>query len=462
MFELFVQDSVVFLIGIVVSIWVLWRRTRSWPGLRPFGLLYIAGTHSSYNILVKPINDFNLVVPRTFLTHAKVSGPLSVLDALMVLLLIVAIVQALSAGRQSISIPREFRLVFFKDVFLAAISLFLFVMLSGQTGSPLGGELMWYRQLLYYIMLFYFADRSLRRHVELDLIQVFLTFMWIDVINLLCGFISTLIYGDIVWQRYFLNVTIIDQENPMLAIMYPLVLIYMWIRRSAFDIPRTAVIACVLITVLLIANFYKGSIAYILLFLPFTVLYAVFHRRNSFRPLAASLAILPMGALFYWIFFVAFSAAPLQTRGSQFIDLTTSMSSLGGVYPIVGIGNGTLYTRNFTDDDQGEVKAIDLEEIGDKASIMQSPGAQIYKATGLPGLAVHAIVLLLAGAALVKKAITDHPVAVASGYIILMQFALNFTFLDPTGMVAFLVVKLFIFMVLARRAKNAQRKELAT
>jgi hypothetical protein len=127
----------------------------------------------------------------------------------------------------------------------------------------------------------------------------------------------------------------------------------------------------------------------------------------------------------------------------------------------VGIGNGTLYTRNHTDEDQGEVKALDLEERGDKASIMQTPGLQIYKATGLPGLVVHAVVFLLSAALLVKKVIVDHPLAVAGGYIILLQFMLNFTFLDPTGMVAFLVGKFFLFMTLARRSISARRKALA-
>jgi hypothetical protein len=284
--------------------------------------------------------------------------------------------------------------------------------------------------------------------------------MWIDAINLGCGLLSTFVYGDLVWQRYFLNVTIIDQEDPMIALMYPLILVYMWVRNSKFGMPRSVIVCSMSITFLLLANFYKGSIAYILLFLPFTVLYAALHRRRSFRPMVASLAILPLGALFYWIFFIAFSAAPLQTRGSQFTDLTSFMSTLGDVYPIVGIGNGTLYDRNHTDEDAGEVKAIDLEENAGKASVMQTPGAQIYKATGLPGLVLHLGVVLFAGAFMIRKIVVDHPLAVAGGYLILMQFALNFAFLDPTGMSTFLVVKLFIFTSLARRAVSV--KKLAT
>lgn len=457
-----VEDSFVFMIGILTSIWVLLRNTRLCKRLRPFGLLYIAGTHSSYNILVKPISDYNLVVPRTFLTHAKAAGSLSILDVMMVSVILVMVARWILSGFRSFRIPKEFRLVLVKDIYLAAISLFLFVVLSAQTGSPLGGEVSWYRQLVYYIALFYLANRCLLYRGSLDLVQAFLAFVWIDLINLTCGLISTLIYGDIVWQRYLLNVTIIDQEDPLIALMYTLILIYMWIRRSAFGIPRAAVLACFLITALLIANFYKGTIAYILLFLPFTVLYFVLHRRKTFRPLVASLAIVPMAALFYWVFFIAFSATPLETRKGQFTDLTESMSSLGGAYSIVGIGNGTFYTRNYTDDDRGEARAIVLEESGDKAFIMQTPVLQIYKATGLPGLVLHTIVFLLAGSFLVKKVITDHPLAVAGGYIILMQFALNFTFLDPTGMVTFLVVKLFIFMSLARPATSEPRKALAS
>ena len=462
MFELIAEDSVIFLLGVIVSIALLWKRSKAFPGLRPFGLLYIGGTLSSYNIMVKPIHDYNLVVARTLLPHGKVLGPLSVLDTLMVLVLLYLIVWSRASERRSFRIPREFRLVLAKDLFLAAISLVLFLLLAGQTSSPLGGEVAWYRQILYYIVLFFLGNKFLRRHPDANLTQVFMTFVWIDVVNFGCGFLSTLVYSDIVWQRYFLNVTIIDQEDPMIAIMYALVLVYMWVRKSTFGIPRSGILACVLITVLLLANFYKGSIAYILLFLPFTAVYAIVHRRNSFRPLVASLSILPVGALFYWIFFVAFSAAPLQTRESQFTDLTVFMSQLGDAYPIVGIGNGTLYERFHTDEDQGEVKAIDLEENAGKASVMQSPGAQIYKATGLPGLAVHGVVLLLACAWMIRKVIVAHPLALASGYLICMQFVLNFAFLDPTGMVAFLVVKLFIFTALARRAMPVGRRVAAS
>ena len=457
LFEMLAEDSVLFFIGILASIFVLWRRTRPYPGLRPFGLLYIVGTHSSYNIMVKPINDYNLVVARTFMTHGKVVGPLSVLDTLMLVLMLAMLGWSRASERRSFRIPKEFRLIFLKDLALAGISLFLFGVLAAQTGSPLGGEIAWYRQILYYLVLFVFANRFLRRHPEVSLADVFVTFVWIDVINLICGFASTFIYGDLVWQRYFLNVTIIDQEDPMIAIMYPLMLAYMWIRKSTFGISRAVIGWSILITVLLLANFYKGSIAYIFLFLPFTAFWAIVRRRNALRPLVATLSILPAGMLFYWIFFIAFAATPLQTRQSQFTDLTTFMSALGDAYPVVGIGNGILYDRNSTEDDQGETKAIDNELDPGKASVMQSPGAQIYKATGLPGLVAHIVVLFVAGTLMIRKIIVDHPLSMAGGYLICMQFALNFTFLDPTGMVTFLVVKLFLFTTIARRTVQTGR-----
>lgn len=451
MFDLFVEDSLVFLSAALICLAVLWRRTRHCKALRPFGLLYIAGTLSSYNIMVKPVHDYNLVIPRTFLTHGKFVGPLSVLDALMILGLLLAWLWPGRTRQRNSVVPKEFRLILLKDLALAGLSLLLFLYLMDRTASPLGGELAWYRQIIYLVALFAVVDRFLQRHPPVDLLQVFVTFMWIDAINLLSGYVSTLVYGDLTWQRYFLNVTIIDQDDVMIAVMYPLILMCMWVNKSRFQMSRTVIGFSLLISALLFANFYKGSIAYILLFLPFLVVYAWSKKRNTSRPMTATLAILPVAALFYWIFFVLSSTASLETRANQFSDLTAFMGSTGTAYPVVGIGNGTLYDRNSSDEDEGETKQIDQEENPNKASAMQSPGAQIYKAVGLPGLLLHAAALLLACSRMIRKVIVNHPIAVASGYLICMHFALNFLFLDPTGVVAFLIVKLYLFTTLAKR-----------
>jgi hypothetical protein len=203
-----------------------------------------------------------------------------------------------------------------------------------------------------------------------------------------------------------------------------------------------------------LANFYKGSIAIIAIFLPFLIILAVIKRQDIMRPIMVLVGLLPFVAIFAWIFLILYSTAPLQTRSGQFVDLANYMEKLGSAIPYVGMGNGTFYERNFNEEDQGEAKKIDLEEAENKAVVMQSPVAQIYKSAGIFGLIVHILVFLAASVHMISKVVVNHPISAASGYLVCMLFIMNFFFFDPTGTTAFGIAKLYIFMTICRRASK--------
>lgn len=103
--SLIILDSIVFFITLIIGFLYVWRFNKKNNIGYSFLVLmffYIICSYSSYNIMVKPIHDYNLAIPRTFIFHFKVFGPLVPLDILSVLALFFIIIRKLSSSNPRI------------------------------------------------------------------------------------------------------------------------------------------------------------------------------------------------------------------------------------------------------------------------------------------------------------------------------------------------------------------------
>lgn len=86
---LILQDSIVFFLFLAIAL-IYFLIVAKKNGFNIYTIIlfsiYIICSYSSYNIMVKPIHDFNIAIPRTGIYHFKVIGPLAPIDIIFLLL----------------------------------------------------------------------------------------------------------------------------------------------------------------------------------------------------------------------------------------------------------------------------------------------------------------------------------------------------------------------------------------
>jgi len=459
MFELFVYDSIVFLSSVIIALVFLVKRTRHNKYLLTLGIIYILGTFSSYNIMVKPIMDYLIIVPRNAFYHLKLIGPASLSDVLMIIgIIFIMLYSFLYKKRINYLFPKVFTPIFLRDLLIIIFSMIMFLMLKDVTGSKIQNEIIWYRQFIYYCFLFMLINEYMKSKSPYDFANIFMTFLVLDVMNFISGFISTtFIYKDIVWQRYFANVTIIDQDDYIIALMYLLLLIYYLVSGDKTKKTRLYKFSIVTISILIICNFVKGIFLFAALFIPFMA-FAAFKlkQKGAYRRIFALFAVIPFAALSFYLFAVVGSkhSQSLSTRSDAMNDYFSSVSKLGDTYFLTGIGNGTYYFRNDSDD-LGETKAIERENTPNQAFIMQTIFIQFYKAGGIVAILVYLVFTTIGVKVFLNKYLIDHPFAIVACYQICLAMTLNFFFFSPEASNTFNIAREYLLLsILVTQSKT--------
>lgn len=394
--SLIFADSIVFFISLVVSFLYVWRFNKNYKLGGAFLFLmffYIICSYSSYNIMVKPIHDYNLAIPRTFIFHYKVFGPLAPLDILCVLALFIIIIRKLSSANPAVlsinsTVSTYVKYMVIQGGFfaiLSTVSFFVYIQSGGK--GLVTDQLISFRGVLYFIIFIYLFQLCTERIKEIDFYVIFRFFVIIDFINLVSGFISSIIYKDYVWSRYGMNISIIDQDD-----VYNFFTIYGVLLVSFFltkPLKRKVIyVLSVIIGVLVYANMYKYVfvVGVIYFFYDFVV--------NSLK---GRVAVLKLGAVAIAAVFLASTflmlstSKSMNTRSGQINDY---WEYTGSKFPalLIGIGNGGQFYSPTDTDDDGEIKVIDKEN--NSASYrksIQTPFVSFIKVVGPLGV----IVLLL-------------------------------------------------------------------
>lgn len=460
MLDSFIYDAVLYVITVLIGVGIAIHRLNHDRSLLWFALLYIAGTYSSYNIMIKPIMDFNLVVPRNFLYHYKLLGPLSMLDLLMILCCFIFVAKSIYNLKVPLVVPQPLRLVLYRDVIIIFVSALAFVLLKDISGSRLQNEIIWYRQLFYYIGLFSLIAAYVKyRDNSFDFERTFITFLLLDTVNFLSGFIATtFIYKGITWQRYFLNVSIIDQDDYPIAFVYLLLAMLFIVLNKKATKSKICNILIFSIALLVLFNFVKGIYLFALLFIPFLFFTSLrTNSKNTYRSLFALLLMVPAALFLLYVFTVVGSkySSSLNTRSDALHDYLDTVNSYGSIYHLIGTGNGTYYTRNYSDEDKGEIKAIDKENYENKVFIMQTIFTQFYKAGGLVGIICYIVLSSVAIYTLISSQLNNHPYSIVVTYHLCVIILLNFMFFAPEASVSFTVVKEYLLLTLINSNRSA-------
>lgn len=448
-------DFFVFIIGFIVSTLFLVKRFyKNWP-LLLLGIFYIIGTLSSYNIMIKPIHDFNIVIARNFFYHYELVGPLSVLDILILLCLGIATFILLIKPTKILT--KEFSIIILRDIIIGVISFSIFLYLKSSMNTEFQTELMWLRGVPYYLIFFILITYSLRQNKNhYNFSYVFITFLIIDVINILSGLYSTFIYQDYVWQRYGMNVSIIDQDDAnTIVIFYSLLFLAVsFIRRKDF-FSAWEYFLFFLFFILGIINFYKTIYALIFLFLIFLVFFLYsFHLKKRFFILVTFLFVFSLPFLNIFSYFSG--STPIETRLLQLKDFTDYTLELGTEYLFVGIGNGTYYPHSSREEDKGEKKQIDIDEKSGFAKNLQTPFISIIKPAGIIGIFIFTFLSIISILLIFKKFLCINPFLVAFVFFISYKFISGTFILDPSAVFSFSFAKLLLLSLLLRNEVTTQ------
>ncbi|AYO37046.1 MULTISPECIES: hypothetical protein [Serratia] len=417
-------------------------------------LIYIICSYSSYNIMVKPIHDFNIAIPRTAIYHFKVAGPLAPIDVIFLLIFsFVCFKKIITRSMFTYQIVKSTSIIT-KYITLQALLLgvvstmgFISYIQSGGQGE-INDQIIYCRGIIYFLVLIFLFQKACENLKDFDFYKLFTIFCIIDVLNLISGFISSLIFHDYVWERYGMKITIIDQDKATTYfVLYALLLTSLLFTKPLKY--KLIYICSALIGLVMFSNMYK----FIFLLAFIYVVYEFFV--NAFR---GKIAVVKMS--FLTVGLVAALSAVLMlsnskamnTRSSQFGDY---WEYTGSKFPAVaiGIGYGGKYYSPSDTDDQGEIKEIDVENgTANYRKSVQTPLLTQIKNGGLIGFGITIVFALFAGLYMTRMNMSL-PVNVIYNAIcfnIMWIMCGTSVVLQPTPMIIVTFAKLLLLFYLIR------------
>jgi len=386
-----IYDSILFVISLIIAIVFVIKNSKS--TFRIFLIIYVLMTYSSYNIMIKPIHDYNIVIPRTALFHYKLVSILSIADVLMIITFIIFAVLYIKKGHIYTVKSKLLNIVYIgmiRDALVLIISSIGFFIYSQHVSSEYFSVADQFRNArgLIYITVFLFFTYNILIKNKLSFIKVFYIFLVIDFINLISGFLATFLYKNYVWQRYFMNVVIIDQDDTGITMFYAtLVFISLYIGHK-MRLPKFFYLVILSATGLMILTFSKGFFFYLFLAFIFVIVLKAINKQD-FRLQFLSF-ILIIGISSPAIIYFSNSHA-ITTRVAQIDDYFKYIDTLQNnkVYLLLGIGYGGRYKEsNPSLYDAGSMKKIDIKNDRGLRTSIQTPLIGIIKEAGLIGLVI--------------------------------------------------------------------------
>ncbi|RCK54065.1 hypothetical protein TH25_01605 [Thalassospira profundimaris] len=417
--------------------------------------LYIIATYSSYNIMVKPIHDFNIVIARNYIYHQKAVGPLSWIDIIFFAFLVFYLAKTLIT-RKNITRINEFdeygfiKFCFFRDVSLSLLSLLSFIVFLGHDDPA--NQAQWinqirpYRGYLYMITIVLILRDNCKVNNPTKLL---LFFCMIDLINYSSGLISSFLFQNYTWKRYFLNTTVIDQDNIYYLSITYLAYFFLYILYPKRFENKKLLATSGLISILVFVNFYKYIYVIILVIMISYTLINFIYRKISVHAYIMIAISIVFASAFLSLFL---NSTAIETRKGQLNDYFIAVENYGYYAQLFGIGDGGYYNIiSDTSNDGGEMKEIDQEKNPFIRTAIQFTLIQIIKPVGIIGL----LVFVLASIAFSYKFL----IRFSSGSILefsllsfpLVHFLLEFMFLSPTPLNAVVGGKCFLLSYALRQ-----------
>lgn len=454
-------DSIVFFVFLSIAIFILFRFKRINNISKSFFFLilfYVVCSYSSYNMMVKPIHDYNMAIARTFIFHFKVIGPLAPLDIVFLISLMFIglrkIVQRnLLTFRLDIDTAFFIKFILIQGVVIVTISTLAFVLHTyGGGKGQLTDQLLYFRGIIYFLVVVYLYQLAVDDFKRLGFYKVFSLFLLLDVINAISGFISTIIYKDYVWSRYGINVSIIDQDDVynFLTVYALLAVTFLFTKPIKRIYIYTAILG---IGFLIFANIYKYIFMLAALFFFYdTFVNAMKGKVAVFKIMIAALSIVLLTSTIVMLS----TSKSMNTRSGQITDY---WEYTGSKFPasIIGIGHGGQFYSPTETDDDGEVKAILKESsMANYKRNIQTPVVSFIKTIGPLGTVI-AIAFLIYGLmkiTFINVRLPFNPLYNAIFFNLIWMMTVSVGFFQSGPFVILTIAKLLIFVTAIRHEEK--------
>ena len=454
-------DSIVFFIFLFIAFLILLRFKRTNSISKSFFILlifYVVCSYSSYNMMVKPIHDYNMAIARTFIFHFKVIGPLAPLDIVFLLSLVFIGIRKIAQGnlltfRLDVDTAFFIKFILIQGVVIVTISTLAFILHTyGGGKGQLTDQLLYFRGIIYFLVVVYLYQLAIDDFKRLGFYKLFSLFLVIDVINVISGFISTIIYKDYVWSRYGIHVTIIDQDDVynFLTVYALLAITFLFTK----PIKRMYIYISILgIGFLIFGNIYKYIFMLAALFFFYdTIINAMKGKVAVFKILIAALSIV----LFTSTIVMLSTSKSINTRSAQIDDY---WEYTGSKFPasIIGIGHGGQFYSPTETDDDGEVKAILKESsLANYKRNIQTPVVAFIKTIGPLGTIIVLAFLIygLIKIAFINIKLPFNPLYNAIFFNLIWMMTVSVGFFQSGPFVILKIAKLLIFVSAIRQDKK--------
>ncbi len=371
-------DSVIFILSnIILGIYVFKNKKLELKEKIAYTIFFII-LNSSFNIMLKPVHDYNKVIPRTFIYRQKLIWKFSILDIICVVYILINIKFLLKNIRDN-------KLVLacvIRDLGLYIIGTISFLILKGYFMDNGNRFFITSKGWVYSLATLTFSFRYLGKSVNL---------IYPFAIILINGMITTFFVPiNDIWERYGNRVIIIDQEDAYtisnLLITF-LMIKCLYIKEKD---TKSKLLYWTMFIFFIFQNIYCIYKANLITLPLIFILYLIVTKgKNRILSLATLLGIPTMILILWNKIYALFTSKSINTRFIQFSDYIKYIQTKG-IYPYIGgAGISTPYYSNTDIGDSGERKLIDMQNninAVEWRTDIQTPIISIFKESGVVGI----------------------------------------------------------------------------
>lgn len=374
-------DTIYFCISNIILLYWIYKQAISRKEKNIYAMLFLI-FNSSYNIVIKRVQNYNLVIPRTFIYKFKIIGPISVLDILFLMLTVAIFSKIIPALKRY----RDVKRYLYRDVAVYIISTVAYVFNKGYWLDGGRSFFAYSKGWMYSIVIITLVATYCVSQID------FTIPFFIILIN---GWLSTLSFSihDIT-VRYGNKAAIIDQEDAISISVFLIIYLLMKVIYCSKNRKRNIIILCVVL-VQQVLCVYKTSIVYLALGIFICFCVNIKGIRILIFALSPSLlcGLVILGNRLVSIF----TSMAISTRLIQFTDSLSYMLNKGALAVLFGLGLTTPYYSTASVGDMGERKAIDLQNqyAAFWRTNIQTPIISTFKDSGIIGVAIYIIVTLI-------------------------------------------------------------------
>ena len=392
--KLVLIDSLILLIAIIISSIYISKKSIGKEKIALY--IYMIVTFSIYNIYVKPVQDYLLPIPRTYIFYQKIVAGLSIYDFFSIGLCGMLLIRYFILKRDK-GIFKQSNVIMWiwrRDVYILVLSFggFYLYMLTGNPSDYMI-QLRTLRGVITGFICVYITMLILKKYdKEQDIRRLLSILFFLNFMNVLSQVISSFFLQSISWQRGGHSVVLLDQsESYMSLFLLPLI-----IAKNKI-ISKWMVFTAYVIILLQVYNYVKMLYLNAALLLILLVIIGLMGGRISRRIRNLSMLI-GIAVFIFTLFFINSSKGDKMSRVGQNNSLMVAFQN-NPVNIIFGIGDGGLIIRQTMSEDGGERRVIDSEneKYSQYQAEYQVPYLGTLKTSGILGMVfiVYYLVLLL-------------------------------------------------------------------